>query len=297
MGRNCAHSVPIRDGPTISRFMALVHQDVLRTTVFLFPSVEDATRNTRAGGTGFLIGVPNNLAPPYEDGSPKGSTYLVTAAHVVEKGVANVARVNTPDGGWHSVLLDGWVTHPDGDDVAACQIGSEWKAFDCASILYSTLATQDVIEQWSIGPGDDVFLVGRFVGHQGQTRNRPVVRFGHIAMLPAERIRQPERDHDQLSYLVEVLSVSGFSGSPVFATVRAGARRRGPQGQTINLLSDAGPFLIGVDWGHLTRDALIETLGFPYHVHSGMTGVVPAEKIRDVLFQPSLVEQRATARD
>lgn len=69
----------------------------------------------------------------------------------------------------------------------------------------------------------------------------------------------------------------------------------------MTLLGDQGPFLLGLDWGHLDRDTLVKNLGFrdlefSYPVHSGMTGVVPADKIREVLDLPQLVEERAKKR-
>jgi hypothetical protein len=40
------------------------------------------------------------------------------------------------------------------------------------------------IRAWRIFPGDEVFLYGRLVTHDGQQRNKPVVRFGNISMFP-----------------------------------------------------------------------------------------------------------------
>jgi hypothetical protein len=35
-------------------------------------------------------------------------------------------------------------------------------------------------------------MLGRYVDHDGVQRNAPTARFGHVAMLPFEPIRQPE---------------------------------------------------------------------------------------------------------
>jgi hypothetical protein len=56
--------------------------------------------------------------------------------------------------------------------------------------------------------------------HAGKFENMPSVRFGNISMLPNER--EPIEDdnlklrRNQVGYLVEARSRSGYSGSPVF---------------------------------------------------------------------------------
>ena len=39
------------------------------------------------------------------------------------------------------------------------------------------------------GDRSDVFLVGRFINHEGQQRNAPTLRFGLIAQMPGDPIR------------------------------------------------------------------------------------------------------------
>jgi hypothetical protein len=65
-----------------------------------------------------------------------------------------------------------------------------------------------------IGPGDDVFMVGRFIDHDGGNKNRPALRFGNISIDPTpimqdNGVRVP-------AYCVDLHSRTGFSGSPVF---------------------------------------------------------------------------------
>jgi len=142
-------------------------------------------------------------------------------------------------------------------------------------------------------------MVGRFVSHEGTERNAPVVRFGTIAMMPGEPIRQ-ERGFDQESYLVECRSLPGFSGSPVFVYMPSGfakwsTERKEKSGQTPRssrgtLSHDVDIQLLGLDWGHI-RDHIVEG-PFVYAVNTGMCGVVPAWKIADVLNHERLAAAR-----
>jgi len=69
-----------------------------------------------------------------------------------------------------------------------------------------------------VGPGDDTFTVGRFIGHDGKESNLPVVRFGNIAMLPQQPL---ELEHlgPQNVFLIESRIMPGYSGSPVFLNI------------------------------------------------------------------------------
>lgn len=60
-------------------------------------------------------------------------------------------------------------------------------------------------------------VIGLYSTHHGLTRNLPVVRIGHIAALPVELVLTG-RGHT-LGYLVELHSIAGLSGSPVFQNI------------------------------------------------------------------------------
>src|SRR5271170_5484166 len=66
-----------------------------------------------------------------------------------------------------------------------------------------------------IGPGEDVFMVGRFIDHDGKDANIPSVRFGNISTLP-QPIEQPSGSTNNKSFILDLHSRTGYSGSPVF---------------------------------------------------------------------------------
>ncbi len=154
--------------------------------------------------------------------------------------------------------------------------------------------TEDFLEQYAIGPGDDVFMVGRFINHQGRQRNTPVVRFGNISMMPWEPIKN-ERGLLQESFLVETRALSGFSSSPVFVyhTPYSPMPAELPT-------REQGIWLLGVDWGHMrTFEKVMEkneedpvSEGWVVPSNSGQMGVVPAWKLQELLDREEFVMAR-----
>ncbi|MEO6887988.1 MAG: hypothetical protein ABI456_02820 [Ktedonobacteraceae bacterium] len=83
--------------------------------------------------------------------------------------------------------------------------------------------------------GDETYTVGLYSLVPGRNDNVPVVRVGNVAMMPGEPIRCGD-NMDRELYLIEMRSIAGLSGSPVFAF--------SPVTRTI--------FLIGMIHGHHT---------------------------------------------
>jgi hypothetical protein len=67
--------------------------------------------------------------------------------------------------------------------------------------------------------GDEVFMIGRFMARDESGLNAPIARFGHLASSGVEIIKQDRGGFPQESFLVEVHSISGFSGSPIFVRI------------------------------------------------------------------------------
>jgi hypothetical protein len=190
--------------------MPKISPDILRCTFYLYPSEEDAKLGTNLGGTGFFVGFPSEAAP--------GVMYSLAVSnwHVVCAAGCSVIRVNKIGGGIDIFNLgpDQWHFVTNGYDVAAASLGFDRAVHDVTVVPLSMLMTETDIGRLDIGPGENVFMAGRFIDHDGGDTNRPALRFGHISMMP-EPIRQLNGVR-QPTYCVDMHSRTGFSGSPVF---------------------------------------------------------------------------------
>lgn len=262
---------------------------ILKSTVYLYPSVEAAERGLSAGGSGFILGVM----------SPVGNLlyrYVVTNKHVVQAG-HSVIRSNTWADGVAVVetVYEAWTFAKD-DDLAVVE-------FDAAGggciVMDEQFLEQDCqIDGWELLPGDEVFLFGRFVTYDGQQRNKPVVRFGNISMMPDVDTPVRFNQHEQVGFLVECRSLSGFSGSPAFVHLvqpRMTERK--------DWIPTAVRFL-GVDCGHLPfwarsrgaarSDAPVVPNSY-VETNSGMAVIVPAWRLKQLIDDESLVRAREAA--
>lgn len=277
--------------------MPLIPPEILDTVVYLYPDADSAARGERAGGSGCIVVIP---VDPKETGerSVFGFMYVVTNSHVIREGKASALRLNTRDGGTGIVheTQDGWIHHPNGDDLAILPINLEYSTVKARGIAEGWFITKEKLAAHNIGPGDEAYLVGRFVNHEGKGQNLPAVRFGQISMLPIEPIRTP-RGLLQEAFLVECRSLPGYSGSPVFVAPLplSGLRRQ-----------QAPPMFLGIDMGHLKDESPVldksELRNNGRHVpiddnwtveaNTGMSCVIPAWKVRDLLYIEELVKAR-----
>ena len=148
-------------------------------------------------------------------------------------------------------------------------------------------------------------MVGRLLNHQGRQRNIPTVRFGDISMMPWEPILN-QRGLMQESFLVEMRSLSGYSGSPVFVTVDGYTPRPVAHKGGEIPMEGGGTWLLGIDWGHLRtygkvvsekdKQTPIEE-DWVVPSNSGQAMVVPAWKLRELLDQEELVVRRKQLDD
>lgn len=272
--------------------MPAISEDVLDTVVYLYPDAASAAAGERAGGSGCIV-----VIPVQHDPFIAGFMYVVTNSHVIREGKASAIRVNTRDGKVaiiHSTT-EGWIHHPYGDDVAVLPINLEYEEVKAKGIQTGLFVTKEAIQEYKVGPGDEVFIVGRFVNHEGKQRNLPSVRFGNLSMLPYEPVRT-ERGLLQEVFLVECRSLPGYSGSPVFlhAFPFSQVRRKPPP-----------PMFLGIDMGHikdrrpvLDREALnqgrrhLVDENWIVETNTGMSCVIPAWKVQEVLDVEELVESR-----
>lgn len=268
-----------------------VPDDYLDAVVFLYASEDAANAQEDAGGTGFIVGVPWELAD-------KKHFYFVSNRHVAKMGWP-VVRLNTGSTGSDVVKLSGdnWQGH-DKYDVAICPFEVDPKWSNMAAVAHDTLLTQSQQLTWGIGCGDDVFVVGRFVGYDGFSKNTPFLHTGVISRAPGVPMDNLETGQFEIGWTVELHSRGGYSGSPVFGyispkQVQIGGRDRTKVGEVV--------YLLGILWAYLADSYSIEEWdgeewnGEPplddegneiyqrVRVQNGLAGVVKAQELNTLL--------------
>jgi len=78
----------------------------------------------------------------------------------------------------------------------------------------SGFVTDEIISSKSIGLGDGVFMIGRFIDHAGEGTNYPAARFGNISIMPT--MIDLGDGYGGECYCLDMHSRTGYSGSPVF---------------------------------------------------------------------------------
>jgi hypothetical protein len=264
--------------------MPRIDDRVRRCVVYLYPSEEDAHNGVKSGGTGFFVTVTSRTGTFYR--------YVVTNRHVIREYAAKFIRVNTRerwDGHQHDVFQGEWVYRDDGDDIAACELDPPIEKFDFYTVAMKEAVTERDIKNLDIGVGEDLFMVGRFLNHDGKLRNLPTVRFGTIAMMPEEPII--DEGYPQDSFLAEIRTVPGYSGSPVFVHIPADRMQR-PNvkvSQSDKEYAERFGFIdkfLGIEWCRLKGElstVYINGTQLNAHITSGMSGIIPAWKIASLL--------------
>lgn len=277
-----------------------IADEFLECVVYLYPDAPSAAAGMRAGGSGFLVGVQ------IEDGLEHLDLWVpfaVSNRHVIKNG-CTIVRVSMMDGGPADILeLDerSWLFHPD-HDLAIAPLDLVVGRHRVKLALWPQhFLTEQVVAQYRMGPGDECFMVSRFIAHDGRQRNTPSVRFGTIAQMPTERIRCDDGS-EQESFLVEARSIAGHSGSPVFIWIPPYS------GMATGRMSGswtAGPWLLGVDHCHLFSQERIysRATGRPvnedWHVrgNTGMMGVVPAWRLAEMFKFPDITSLIAREKE
>jgi hypothetical protein len=257
-------------------------------------------------GTMYLAGTAFFLIHTVGEDLKHGFLYLVTAKHVIDgirdKGCDAVfIRLDIKGGGkpgWVKSDLSRWHFHPtEPDTVDVAMVGVSADVINVADLeAYPShrIATDEVIQQFDVGVGNEVFFPGLFKNHIGAERNIPIVRVGNIAAMLEEKVRI-SRDKEIDAYLVEARSIGGLSGSPVF--VHLGALRL-KNGQIMQASEDHGIFfLLGLMVGHWREhgitdaDSVRSEPGMPTEqVNMGIGIVVPAQRVMEVVNQPKIKE-------
>ncbi len=276
--------------------MPRMMESVFETTVFLFPTEEDAHEGRSLGGSGFILGIKGERFPD------DLHVYAITNEHVAISGGASVIRYNTKDGGADCIVLDPseWHKPTTGEDLAAYQIFSPPQNMQYLAESIDMAATQSVIDEYSLGAGDEVFSIGRFVDLDMPQRNRPVTRFGNVAMMPEHAVRI-RGVGTQYCYLVEMRSRTGYSGSPVYIYIPPSTYRWQPAKKELVAHKLYGPWLLGVQCAQFPitgPEAPAESEDDLSRYGSGISGVIPIQRLTDFLMNDDkLKQQRRVVED
>lgn len=280
---------------------------VLDATLFLYPSVEDAENGANFGGSGVVIGVPLGGRQDLF------ARFAVTNWHVACGSGASVIRLHDANTGKRHILdLDPseWTFIPGGPDLAIAPL---FLPHDINPTLVPSFLFIDAATEGDVFPGDDVFMAGRFIDYDGHETNKPALRFGTVSIIGAT-VLQPTR-YNGPSYIVDVHSRTGFSGSPAYVyrpgttTSVAGKPIMSmgdfstPSKRSWGMGNDTNLKLLGIQWGQFpeqweigkkakqeTAEAPLVTEGAYVTGFSGMSCVIPATDILRVLALPELVK-------
>lgn len=262
--------------------MPRIPEESLQCVFYLYETEDDAIYGVQTGGTGFFVGVQSTRFPERSD------VYAITCKHIVkpQEGTgfvpSPVIRLNTRLGNFDTIPLEtrDWYTFeeifPDEKhDIAIHELGSIHSDHIVVFILRPQLSSETEIKKYEVGVGDDVFMVGRYIDHDGRQRNRPSVRFGNISMMPDESERLYHWEgYEEVSYIVEMRSVSGYSGSPVYA-YELGFE------QPLKIKSDMKTavlmrLLLGMQWSQPPHEEYHAEMNRYIKVYAGMSNVIPA---------------------
>ena len=136
---------------------------IRNAAVYLYPSAEDAKHGRNFGGTRFIIGEPSKRHAKYG----RRHVYVVTNWHVAVQG-SPVIRFNTRSGPPDIFDFDAHDWFFDGKhDIAVLPINVDPDRHAVTVVHSQMFVTKDIIQRAEIGPGDDIFMVGRFMDHDG----------------------------------------------------------------------------------------------------------------------------------
>lgn len=279
-----------------------IPKQFLDCSVYLYKTQAHADKGEQSGGSGFLVGVPLTQNPE------ETQFYVVTNEHVIREMDRPTIRLNRIEGKAesHSTNLQRWIRHTP-SDLAIYPLEVVEEDFRLAWVPFSRLLDAPKMRVLEILPGGEVFMIGRFVGHDGRQRNTPSVRFGNISRMP---IDDPEdavdenRESADNRFLIDCRSIPGYSGSPVFFMFDP-AKPRPPHWEPpVPYDPDwHGPWLLGVDSFHIPSFEQVLTEKDPekpadpkrwVQTNSGMAGIIPAWEIRELLLHADFEAQRHT---
>jgi hypothetical protein len=191
---------------------------------YLYAKTPKGTKGPIASGV--LVSITSDInAPTYglddliPDYRPVRHVYAVTSAHVLPSG-ASLIRMSLFGGTPKTIELEPheWEFLAGGHDIAAVDITEKFEPKEnYVAVDDQIFLTEEFIERLLVNIGEDGFMIGLFADEPGRNRNAPLARFGNIAAMPRED-NPIEQGHgtSHPSFLFDMRSRTGFSGSPVF---------------------------------------------------------------------------------
>jgi hypothetical protein len=279
------------------------NKQLIESIFYLYSSHAAAMAGKEEGGCGFLVQVKESSDQRIFT-SGTATHYAVTANHVIQDCYCPVIRLNTQDGKVDTIQLavNQWRTHPD-CDLAVADLGFiDLRHFKVRTLARNSLITPDAVEALDISLGDGVYMIGRFVHHEGKQTNKPSVRSGIIStMADSENKVKLPNEPEQEAFLVEMRSISGYSGSPVVFHLptdvdgwKVDRHMTVEPDQEGNY--DLGPFLLGIDVGAFNyynklyavrkekdQEYFTKIDGYEVKSHAGVSIVIPAWKLAELL--------------
>jgi hypothetical protein len=300
-----------------TRDLNMLVPDAIRKTVIFLG--EDSPEGKRWKAPAYLISVPGghglekiaSIAHLTETIRYR-TTFIVTTRHAAEKleGKRFHVRANKRNGGMATVKCGPdtkWWYHPHDKryvDAAATRFWpDELPDLDVEAISLEMFIDDQIIMDNKLGVGDEVFITGLFTPTAETTRSVPIVRKGIVAMIPGEDL--PFNDGLLEAHLIECGSVDGLGGSPVFVRetlqVEAAihfkpdrnfakvADSRPSESFNLQFLQDVGRFYF---FGSIMEcwDLQDFSTVHPETPNMGISAVVPASKIKELILQDGIVD-------
>ena len=295
--------------PQTTKAPVRLETEILKTIVFI--SV-DARRPGRLGrsnpynGTGFLVGVPDNRIPLI----PKDRTnaYLVTNRHIAQ-GIDQCEQLQVdrmyvtlnlkdPINGNRAEKIPlklsseiHWYFPQDpAIDLAVLPVVVSDK-YDFRFISIDQFLSSEIIDTKNVVPGDRVLTGGFYSGYAGLHEIQPILREGVLAMVPDGPMMTTTCAPGNV-FLADVHIIPGNSGSPLFIIPTLGL------GVGIGGVGAQNAFgLLGVVSGYMSETAGLTlrastTWNGTINSNSGITMIMPAQQLIDLLNTPELQHRR-----
>ena len=267
--------------------MPRIDDNALDSATYMYSSTDEADKGVNPKGSGFVAGYPAHR----DDLGNFHHYYAITNYHVL-KGGAPVVRLNRHDGSTETrgVDITEWESN-ESADIAALPLSLNYRDVNVNFVGANSFVNQERLNEWDIGVGDDVFMIGLLVDEpEPSEQNAPHVRFGHVSRMPVlPSLGEFKREN---GFRIDMRSRVGFSGSPVW-TYRTPFSNIKHATTALDASCLFGFFgLLGIHWGGFKERWKLDGKPISSEGMSGMTVVTPAWEIKKLLEGEVFVEQR-----